>query len=105
MTSITDRKAALLARKAALTLRLQGIDDSLGEQRSQDWEDLATEREGDEVLEGMGQAGLHEIRQIEQALHRIETGTYGVCVRCGEAIAPARLDAVPWAPLCAGCAA
>jgi DnaK suppressor protein len=40
---------------------------------------------------------------VEAALERIEAGTFGRCVRCGEAIAPERLDALPWAPRCIDC--
>ena len=42
--------------------------------------------------------------KIDAALARIEDGTYGDCVRCGEAIAPARLALVPDTPFCAACA-
>ena len=38
--------------------------------------------------------------QVENALERIEEGTYGNCVDCGRAIEPARLDAVPWTAYC-----
>ena len=41
---------------------------------------------------------------IDAALQRIETGDYGFCVRCGEPIAPARLQHVPAVPTCLECA-
>jgi DnaK suppressor protein len=40
---------------------------------------------------------------VDAALERIEAGTFGRCVRCGETIAPERLDALPWAPRCIDC--
>lgn len=40
---------------------------------------------------------------IADALERLHTGTYGDCVGCGNAIAPARLDAVPYAAACIAC--
>ena len=40
------------------------------------------------------------LSEIETALKRIEDGTYGECSRCGKEIAPARLEAYPWASLC-----
>lgn len=43
------------------------------------------------------------LRRIDEALARIEAGTYGICLRCGETISPARLEAVPEAPLCLPC--
>lgn len=40
---------------------------------------------------------------LDQALERIEEGTYGRCDKCGEPIAKARLEAVPTAKLCVAC--
>jgi len=44
------------------------------------------------------------VRQIEDALQRLDEGSYGTCERCGETIPPERLAAVPWTGLCVGCA-
>jgi DnaK suppressor protein len=43
------------------------------------------------------------LRNIEEALWRLENGTYGICRECSEPIAPARLNAIPWARLCITC--
>ena len=43
------------------------------------------------------------LQAIEEALYRIEKGTYGVCRDCGEPIAPARLEAIPWTRVCITC--
>jgi DnaK suppressor protein len=43
------------------------------------------------------------LRSVRSALHRIEDGTYGVCLHCEEDISPKRLNAVPWAPFCISC--
>jgi RNA polymerase-binding protein DksA len=40
---------------------------------------------------------------LDRALEMIEAGTYGFCQSCGEAIAKARLEAVPTAKLCVDC--
>ncbi len=104
MTLNTDRKQQLLARKSALSDRLEGIEDALDQPVPQDWEDMALERDDDEVLEGVGLAGQHELRQIEAALVRIDAGTYGQCASCGATIDAARLDAVPATPVCRDCA-
>lgn len=45
----------------------------------------------------------HLLRNVRAALHRIEEGTYGVCLHCEEDINPKRLNAVPWAPFCISC--
>ena len=101
---ISVRKAALEQRLSELGARLEAIDEELDSHHDPDWEELAIEREGDEVLEATGHAGLAEITQIRAALKRIADGSYGDCVRCGEPIAEGRLDALPWTPLCRSCA-
>lgn len=40
------------------------------------------------------------LAEIEAALKRIESGTYGTCTTCGREIALERLEAYPWASLC-----
>jgi RNA polymerase-binding transcription factor DksA len=104
ITPLATRKATLTARLADLQGRLASIEAELGEHNAQDWEDLATEREGDEVLEGMGTSGQQEIRAIEAALVRIDDGDYGFCQRCGGRIGEARLDVLPATPFCSSCA-
>jgi DnaK suppressor protein len=43
------------------------------------------------------------LQAIEEALWRMEKGTYGVCRDCGEPIAQARLNAIPWTRVCITC--
>jgi DnaK suppressor protein len=43
------------------------------------------------------------LQAIEEALWRIEKGTYGICRDCGEPIAAARLNAIPWTRVCITC--
>jgi len=43
------------------------------------------------------------LREIGDALRRIQHGTYGVCAECEEPISGKRLDAVPWARYCVTC--
>ena len=105
MISHGDRKAQLLARLAQLTERLAGIDAALKDHNDPDWEELAVSREGDEVLEGVGVNGQHEIRRIEGALGRIDDGSYGICTKCGGEISQERLDLLPATPFCRDCAA
>lgn len=103
MVDVEVYKKRLLNRLAELDGRLTGIEAELDEPAPADFEERATEREGDEVLESLGQAGLAEIRQIRAALDRIENGTYGVCGVCGEDISKERLDVVPHAAVCRDC--
>ncbi len=105
MTSMKDRKAALEARLSDLNTRMGAIERELDSHQDKDWEEMATEREGDEVLEGMGISAQAEVRAIQAALGRIASGDYGICVKCGAEIAEERLDLLPYAPLCRDCAA
>lgn len=41
--------------------------------------------------------------QVDEALGRMEVGTYGECVHCGREIGEKRLEAVPWARYCIDC--
>lgn len=45
------------------------------------------------------------VADIDEALDRIEAGTYGRCISCGDPIPGERLEAVPWAALCVPCSA
>ncbi|MEO1277107.1 MAG: TraR/DksA family transcriptional regulator [Pseudomonadota bacterium] len=101
----TAHEEELLARRAELVQRLDSVEHDLDQPGNRDMDDQATEREDDEVLEGLGNAGLAELRKIEAALKRIEDGSYGICVNCGANISEARLTAVPYATRCRRCAA
>ena len=43
------------------------------------------------------------LRNVRAALHRIDEGTFGICLHCEEDISVKRLNAVPWAPYCIQC--
>lgn len=40
---------------------------------------------------------------VDAALERLDEGSFGACLRCGQPIAPERLEALPWAAHCIGC--
>ena len=69
-------KPVLEKRLAVLKEEIEDIDQTLREPDSQDFEERATENEGDEVLEDLGNAALTEIAQIQSALARIADGSY-----------------------------
>ena len=69
-----------------------------------DFEDQASARENDEVVESLEHQVNDELALVRAALQRLDHGTYGKCTRCGEAIANARLQAVPYAAACSACA-
>lgn len=45
----------------------------------------------------------HQLQDTDQALSRLERGTYGICADCGESIQVARLEIMPAASLCIEC--
>ena len=102
---ITEKKRILIRRLAELEGRLHEIEDTLESHNARDWEEMAVEREGDEVLEDLGNAGKAEIAQIRAALGRIDDGSYGICAKCGNDISAERLETLPATPLCRNCAA
>ncbi len=105
MKNVEHYRKLLTARRDELMRRLGKIGRDLEQTPDPDFEERAIQMENDEVLEDLGAAGMAELRQIEAALKRIEDGEYGICLRCGDEIAPERLEVVPQAPLCADCAA
>jgi RNA polymerase-binding transcription factor DksA len=105
MKDLAHYKAALLKRLSELDSRLHAIEAELDTPHSKDWEESAVEREGDEVLESLGQAGQAEIRGILAALQRLRDEEYGFCAKCGEEISAERLNVLPATPLCRKCAA
>ena len=62
--------------------------------------DSATATLGREIDYTLGENSEQVLTEINTALKRIEEGTYGTCKACGKEIAPARLEAYPWASLC-----
>ena len=103
MSDTAHFKTILSARKAELEARLNKIEGELDVPLSADFSEQASELEGTEVLEGMGQAGIAELQSVKAALDRVANGTFGICVRCGHPISEARLDAVPHAAICENC--
>ena len=94
----------LRERLEFLDARAHQVEEALDEPPSPDFEERASEREGDEVLESLGVADVREATAIRAALKRIEDGVFGDCATCGEPISAERLEAVPHAALCRSCA-
>lgn len=74
-----------------------GIQDNLDRT---DLADEYAERERDTALYAIER---EQLQQIEAALARMDAGTYGICMQCGEPIAPARLEVLPYATYCIRC--
>jgi len=62
--------------------------------------DTASETYERELDEGLEEDAKDQLREVEAALERLETGEYGTCSVCGKTIPVERLEAVPWTTLC-----
>jgi RNA polymerase-binding protein DksA len=71
------------------------VDNHLAETAS-----ATLDREIDYTLEENSE---HVLSEIEGALARIESGTYGICRTCGQPISEERLEAIPYATQCLDC--
>ncbi|MGH2628546.1 MAG: TraR/DksA family transcriptional regulator [Anaerolineales bacterium] len=83
--------------------RQAGVD--LGGSYDEDFADVAGDTFEREKGFAIGASVRGLLTQVEEALARIDEGTYGTCENCGRAIHPARLKAIPYAKLCIECKA
>lgn len=95
----------LTDRLSELDAQVRVIEEELGQPLDDDFEEQSVAREDDEALDALERSRLAEIALTQGALARLDSGTYGLCTRCGETIAPARLEALPAAAECIRCAA
>jgi DnaK suppressor protein len=96
------RRRELLETATATEKELDGLRAA---ERGHELEEVSQTEQGAADLLRLGEAERLEIRRIDAALERIESGGYGTCAECGGAIEKRRLEALPWAVRCAGCAA
>jgi len=104
VTDLDPIKQRLEERLEKLRRRTSKIEADLRKPGDADWQEQATQRENDEVLEQLDATELAEMDQIRHAIDRIDAGSYGQCERCEEAIDPKRLEAVPVTGVCIACA-
>lgn len=55
-------------------------------------------------LSALSDAATDELQRFDDALARVDAGTYGICTRCGKPIPAGRLEVRPFAELCVPCA-
>lgn len=96
-------RARLNNQLARLLERVGKIEGDLRRAPDRDWQEQAIELENDEVLKGLDEMTLGEVRRIRAALGRIEDGTYGACSTCGRPISEERLAAIPSTLTCLAC--
>jgi DnaK suppressor protein len=105
-TDLADRRTSLETEKSNLQARLGELGDGDGgslsfDQNFADSSQVTAERGEVDVLLGTLRESLG---QVEDALRKLDDGTYGVCERCHEPISPPRLEAMPDARRCITCA-
>lgn len=94
-----DRADAAAAALAELVHDRQGANDDdehdpEGVTLSSEWSRLSA----------LADAATTELQQVDDALARMDAGTYGICAGCGRAIPDGRLEVRPFAEYCVSCA-
>ena len=103
---VSQYKDALLRKRADIlsevgTKPLQTTMDN--NTRQGDLADQASGNNEVHIRLKLKQTDAKILQAIEEALYRLEQGNYGECLDCGEGIAPARLNAIPWTRMCITC--
>ena len=90
--------------KSELNERISKIKADIAGGLEADSAEQATQLENRDVLTALVREGEEELKQIKAALRRMDDGTFGTCVACGESINPERLEARPYSSECISCA-
>jgi DnaK suppressor protein len=107
-TLVNNARTALLQRRSSLRGLLRRTGAELAPPwggREPDRVDAAAEESAEAVLARLSERERRELKDIDDALVRIEQGRFGHCARCGGAIGRHRLRAVPEARHCMACSA
>src|SRR3954454_10508295 len=98
---------SLTGRRSELRRRLGGEMNDMGHLNasaaSGDAADAAFDTGSEEIASHLAELEAKELRQIERAMSKIKTGTYGACEGCQVKIPIARLNALPYSTLCVKC--
>lgn len=97
---LLEEKKAVLSAEIAKT---RSAEAETTEEATQDIADKAVSSYTREFLYSLTDGERHTLLRIDDALLRIDAGTYGFCVNCNTAMTEKRLNAVPWAPYCLDC--
>jgi DnaK suppressor protein len=79
------------------------VGQAAADETTDDIVDRANNSYNREFMFSLSGAERQTLLSIDEALIRLDKGTYGSCVHCSEPIGTPRLKAVPWAGLCIGC--
>ena len=99
-------KKLLEKRRHDLLKQVVSQDDDIDELRDDqpaDPLDMAGNSSSLELMIALGNNERVELSEIDNAIEKMDTKTYGKCEECETNIAPARLEAIPTARLCVDC--
>lgn len=102
--NLDEVRAQLEDKLSNLEARLEKVSRDVTQSHSTDSAEQAQERENDEVIDAIGEETEKSIHNVKLALHRIDSGEYGICVTCGNSINPERLAVIPESVSCISCA-
>ena len=105
MDTIDDVRQRLIAKKEELLARLDRISENRRRPLEADSAERATQTENLEVVDALGNEARQELKKIDEALDRLSSGDFGVCMTCGGDISADRILAHPYARRCIDCAA
>lgn len=97
---LLNNKEELIKHLASENEDFQALVENIG---PKDLVDMATDDIDKKTLETIGQQEIKKINLIDNALTRIHSGKYGLCLSCGKKIPQARLEAIPYAFMCIDC--
>lgn len=103
MVDLDKAKQRLLDLKQEYQTRVDKIQHDMQNpdtDMTQDWDDQAVINEQNDVRKNLLVEAQQNLELVNNALLRIENGTYGICTVSGEEIEPERLEAVPFATTC-----
>jgi DnaK suppressor protein len=96
-------KKLLLAKQRDIESTLRALEQegsASGEAETRDYSDAAVDDQDSSEALDTATVLSQTLEEVEDALRRIEDGSYGKCTVCGREIGPARLEAIPWTPYC-----
>lgn len=89
---------------AEVALRKSGIEGSDSNAMPIHMAELGSDNFEQEFTLGLMEADEGTLGSIDAALERIQDGSYGKCIQCDGVISKARLNAIPYTPVCIKCA-
>ena len=101
----TDSKVfqrILEAKRAELSAGTTNRDEIRIENAAEDFDRIQQRMNREVAIRNLDRES-RLLKSVEEALDRIETGAFGLCLGCEEEIPEKRLRAVPWASHCLSC--